>query len=115
VTAGVYGAEQAARGARGYASACAACHGPDLTGGTYGVALTGEKFLSGFDGKPARELYSRIITTMPPSNPGSLSEQQVIDLVAQILQANGFPPGAKPLTQPNELNTVGFPPMEKKK
>ena len=49
---------------------------------------------------------------MPPSNPGSLSEQQVIDLVAQILKANGFPPGAKPLSQPNELNTVGFPPKE---
>jgi uncharacterized cupin superfamily protein/outer membrane protein assembly factor BamB len=113
VTEGVYGADQAARGERGYGTACAACHGADLTGGTYGVELTGTKFLSRFEGKPVRDLYSRIITTMPPSNPGSLSEQQVIDLVAQILKVNGFPPGAKPLSQPNELNTVGFPPTEK--
>jgi uncharacterized cupin superfamily protein len=32
--------------------------------------------------------------------------------VAQILKANGFPAGAKPLSQPNELNAVGFPPKE---
>ena len=115
LTDGSYSAEQAARGASAYATSCSGCHGENLTGGAYSAALAGDRFVSGLRGKPVRELYSRIITTMPPSNPGSLQERQVLDIVAHILKANGFPAGPRAVTQANELNDLGLPASETKR
>lgn len=114
LTDGSYSEEQSARGAGFYAKSCGACHGADLTGGAYGVSLTGDRFVSGLRGKPVRDLYSRIITTMPPSNPGSLSERQVLDILAHVLKANGFPAGPRALTQASELNDLGLPATDTK-
>jgi mono/diheme cytochrome c family protein len=114
LTDGSFSAEQAARGAGVYAKGCAACHGASLAGGAYGVELAGDGFVRALRGKPIRELYSRIITTMPPSNPGSLSERQVLDIVAHILQVNGFPAGNRSLSQANDLNDLGLPATETK-
>jgi glucose dehydrogenase/mono/diheme cytochrome c family protein len=109
LTAGAYAEAQAERGSTAYATSCGGCHGPNLAGGAYGVPLAGDRFVANLRGKPVRELYSRIITTMPPSNPGSLSEAQVLDLVAHILKRNGFPASNTPLTQANDLNDLGLP------
>ena len=114
LTDGSFSAEQAGRGAGVYSASCAACHGANLAGGAYGVELVGARFVDGLRGKPVRDLYSRIITTMPPSNPGSLAERQVLDLVAHILQVNEFPAGSRPITQAADLNDLGLPAKEAK-
>jgi mono/diheme cytochrome c family protein len=96
---GVYTPEQSARGAKTFAQKCAACHGADATGGTYGgdvgrgPSLIGKQFANDWNGSSLGDLFEGIHTYMPLDAPGSLSEQQVADLVAFILKAGGYPAG----------------------
>jgi mono/diheme cytochrome c family protein len=89
----VYSLAQAARGEMAYAKACARCHGASLTGGDEAPALTGSGFLGNWNGLPLGELETRIRTTMPSDTVGIYSRQLVIDVVAYLLKANGFPAG----------------------
>jgi hypothetical protein len=43
------------------------------------------------------DLYEIIRGTMPLDNPGGLSDQEYIDVVAYMLQLNGVPAGRTPL------------------
>jgi hypothetical protein len=58
--------------------------------------------------KAVRALYSRIISTMPITDPGSLSEKETLDLVAYLLQGNGFPSGKDRATSAKALNEIRF-------
>jgi quinoprotein glucose dehydrogenase len=98
----VFSEEQAARGKTSYDNLCSTCH----EGGGMGPALTGSEFLASWENKTARSLYSRILTTMPSDAPGTLSEQEVLDIVAYLISANGFPAGDKALEKPDELNDI---------
>jgi S-disulfanyl-L-cysteine oxidoreductase SoxD len=96
---GVYTAEQAQHGKTDYTSHCVVCHGEDLEGdGNEVPALGGRAFLYNWDAQPVQALFDRIHTTMPQSNPGSLSEQEAVDLVAYILSANKIPAGTAALS-----------------
>ena len=97
----IYATSQAERGKALFDAQCSTCHD-----GGMGPSVTSEGFLSSWENKPARSLYSRILTTMPSDEPGSLSERQVLDVVAFILNANGFPAGEKEIQSANELNDV---------
>ena len=55
-----------------------------------------------------RAFYSRILSTMPENDPGSLKENEVLDVIAYVLQAQGFPAGSKELEGASELDTVMF-------
>ena len=104
VTPAVYNETQAKRGEPIFKEKCTECH---VEGGaTWGAALTGKAFWLEWDKKKARSLYSTIISTMPQSSPGTLSEKDVLAVVAYILHANGLPAGSKELESPNELNNV---------
>lgn len=106
---GVYTQTQAKSGKAIYHEKCSSCHLDNLAGGTNeSPALKGNDFLSHWNGKPLRELYSRIISTMPVNDPGTLSEKETLDLLAYILQANGFPPGKKSLQSADELSKIQF-------
>jgi mono/diheme cytochrome c family protein len=85
---GVYSVEQAKRGRTVYDTKCAACH----DGGTMGPELWGDPFLAEWENKAVGVFFSRIQTTMPEDAPGSLSENDVLDVVA-VLQTNGFKAG----------------------
>ena len=93
VWAGTYSADQATRGKAAYDGSCAVCHGASLAGGDSAPALAGGAFLNNWNGTSAAELFDRIHTTMPATNPGSLSIAQVADIEAYMFQANGFPAG----------------------
>jgi len=71
-----------------------------------GPPLTGEAFWKEWDGKSARALYSRIISTMPADDPGSIAEKDVINIVSFLLQSNNLPGGDRNLQSPNELNSI---------
>lgn len=103
---GVFSEEQVKRGQGVFHEKCAVCHGDDLDGGTESPALKGDPFWSAWDQKPARSVYSRIISTMPPDSPGSLVEKDVIDIVAFVVHSNGVPFGSKPIQTANELNSI---------
>jgi mono/diheme cytochrome c family protein len=96
----VYAKEQAARGATQYAKLCASCHDPDKTppaGKDKGPELVGDKFTSEWQDRTVGELLFSIHTSMPNDGSAVLTEAQTADIVAHILQANGYPDGPTPL------------------
>ena len=106
---GVYTQEQAIRGSGGFAGHCASCHGADLGGTGEAPALSGPKFLSDFDGLSLGDLFDRIRTTMPQDNPGSLTRDNVADILAYLLKANALPAGPKALDRRSEyLKAIAF-------
>ena len=93
---GVYTTAQAARGVELYGQQCASCHGATLQG-VSGPPLQGDLFVSRWQTEPLSALVSRIQKTMPADAPGKLTSEQTADLVAHLLNRNGFPAGATEL------------------
>src|SRR5229473_8611041 len=95
---GPFTAEQAASGRAIYQSTCLTCHLPDMKGTFEAPPLAGANFMNMWRNRPVSDLFNRIRTSMPISNPGSLSYQDTANLVAFILQASGATPGNQTLT-----------------
>lgn len=93
---------QADAGRAVYASSCGVCHGADLQGGA-GPALAGATFQKDFLGgsRTLAELYEISARTMPQNAPGSLGNDQYLQVTAYLLSRNGFAAGAQPLTSAN--------------
>lgn len=90
---GVYTADQAHRGETAYKAQCTSCHGDALDGvGPY-PPLSGNDFLTKYQGQPALNLYNLIQKLMPATAPGTLTRPQAGDLLAYILSFNKFPAG----------------------
>ena len=100
----IYSAAQAKQGVAVYDEHCAACH----DGGTMGPELWGEFFIENWKSQDAAAFFDRIKTTMPAESPGILSDQQVLDVVAYVLQQNGFPAGDKAIPDAKSLTGVKF-------
>lgn len=110
VAEGIYTKEQADRGRVLYDGSCAECHGAALEGETSGP-LAGPEFLANW-ARPELTLddfYYIVRKTMPKENPGTLTREAYTDIVAYILQRNGFPDGEKEFTaDPSLMRTVRF-------
>jgi len=101
VADGVYTAEQAERGRMAYAAFCAHCHAGDLSGDNSGDVGAPPLRRDGFRaGSTVLALFTKISETMPLDARGALSPEQSLDIVAYVLQQNGFPAGDR------ELSTV---------
>ncbi len=98
---GVFTEEQVTRGAAAYQRECSSCHGPALEGGDMTPPLVGGGFTSNWNDLTLGDLFERIRLTMPLDNPGRLSRQQNVDVIAFILKGNGWPSG------PTELAAEG--------
>jgi len=96
--AGPYTAAQAAAGRTIYQASCTACHGADLSGLGNASALTGGVFMGSWGDKTAGDLIAFVQGAMPPNNPGSLGEQNYINVAAFLLDSNGARPGNDALT-----------------
>ena len=83
--AGPFTEAQAQAGQAVYDSRCASCH--DAGGET--IRLLGASFTDVWKTRTTRDLYTRIKTTMPFNDPGSLSDAASASLVAYILKNNG--------------------------
>jgi mono/diheme cytochrome c family protein len=95
VKAGVYTEEQAKRGATLYAENCASCHGDTLAGNDPIPALSGADFQKKWQN--VGELFDKTSTSMPAMAPGSLTGQQVADVLAHMLSVNKYPAGTTEL------------------
>ncbi len=96
----LYTADQATKGALAYYQNCAMCHGPNLDGqpgGYSGPALKGSDFADPSYDFHVSDIFNFVAKQMPAATPGSLSHQQDVEIMAFILQQNGYPPGAKEL------------------
>ncbi|HET9363142.1 MAG TPA: cytochrome c [Vicinamibacterales bacterium] len=99
---GVFTRAQAERGRLSYREHCATCHGADLQGAEY-KALQGNRFWTDYQEAPLDYLLGQISRNMPHSEDGSLKgtlgASTYADIVAFMLDANGFPAGATELTE----------------
>jgi quinoprotein glucose dehydrogenase len=104
----VFTKEQAARGADLYAKSCDRCHDPAKVapGKKPGPPTIGAKFLDNWQDKTLGELYGTIFNTMPGDGVLILTADQTLDLVAYLLQANGFPAGEAPLKNDDAMKAV---------
>ena len=90
---------QAQAGLAVYTSRCASCH--EAGGET--VRLIGTGFTDIWRTRTTRDLYTRIKTTMPLSNPGSLSDADAASVAAYILKSNGAAAGPTALTPATDV------------
>jgi cbb3-type cytochrome c oxidase subunit III len=101
----LYVAGQAAAGEVVYNTYCVSCHGPDLQGGS-GPTLVGSTFLLSWGFGPATrtlaDLFFVVRTLMPQGRARDLSPEQHLNVLAHILQKNGYQPGDVPLTADEE-------------
>jgi mono/diheme cytochrome c family protein len=84
-----YSAEQAARGGQVYGQTCARCHPPGQ--------LDGDAFAIAWNEARVSTLYNTLRNTMPQDKPGSLTDQQYVDVIAYLLQRSKLPAGRAPL------------------
>jgi mono/diheme cytochrome c family protein len=89
----LYTAQQASAGAQVYTQSCAMCHGADLKGGA-GPALIGQSFAAAGSNSTIGGVFTTIAQQMPESAPGSLSQTDYANVMAYILQENGYPAGS---------------------
>ncbi len=71
---------QAARGKEVYEESCATCHQTSQH--------VGQAFVENWNDRRAYDFYALVRATMPLDSPGSLKEEQYLDIVAYLLQAN---------------------------
>jgi quinoprotein glucose dehydrogenase len=94
---GVYSSGQADRGKMSFQTFCADCHAGALNGFVE-KELIGPSFRKNWDAATANDLFQKISVTMPANDRGSLSRKVYVDIIAYILQANGYPAGMDDLT-----------------
>jgi mono/diheme cytochrome c family protein len=103
---GVFSEAQAERGKQNFLTGrCGGCHKLDLTGDR-GPTLKGDDFLAHWDNGSVATLFDKIRETMPPNSPNESTDDAKIDIVAYLLQQNGFPAGKTELRA--EADTLGI-------
>ena len=106
---GVYTTAQATRGKAIYSAECQKCHGENLGGGFDPAeqvpSLKREDF--GLTRRDLNNLYGFVLESMPRNEPGNLSAGNTVDVIAYILQQNGFPAGGTDLVpDPSLLEAI---------
>jgi cytochrome c553 len=96
---GVYTQSQASRGIIEYTRSCERCHGSDMTGNAIDEvpSLVADAFMFHWGGRTVQDLHDRIRKAMPADAPGTLDARAYLDIVAYLLEANGFPRGPQDL------------------
>jgi cytochrome c len=103
----VYTEEQGKRGLALYGAKCTRCHLDTMAGNDDSPPLTGDEFLGHWDGVAVAVLHDQIRVKMPDDDPGTLSRQDVSDIIAYLFTRNGFPAGPTELPiDPDSLKTI---------
>jgi len=105
VWSGVFSADQATQGKTVFDNKCATCHGAELNGGEMSPPLAGATFVANWSGQSLGDLFTRIHTTMPANDPGSLNNAETAQVLAYILSFNQFPAGSEAL--PSDEASLG--------
>jgi PQQ-dependent dehydrogenase (s-GDH family) len=100
-------AAQAAAGKTAFNANCAVCHGNTMTNGTFGPPLAGEYFANKWHGQTVRAFFDHS-KTMPPAAPASLQDEVYADIVAYVLQVNGYKPGTAKLSAGATLDRMSI-------
>ena len=76
---------QATRGQRVYEETCGTCHQPGQ--------LVGQGFVESWNDRRVYDFYALVRGTMPLDKPGGMKEEEYLEVVAYLLQANHAAPG----------------------
>ena len=82
---GIYTDAQVTRGEETYYGSCVNCHPK----GTY----AGPRSKPTGAVRPLADLYDWVLNKMPKNDPGTLTPEQSVDVIAYILKENGMPAG----------------------
>ena len=98
---GVYTKAQADGARAQFEKICAACHPFTVAAKKKpkDVPLGDEPFFENWEGRSLDAIITTIVLTMPNDGSGVVTDAEAVDLVAYILQRNGFPAGETPLTK----------------
>ena len=104
----VYAKAQATRGGELYVKHCERCHDPAKVpeGKKPGPPTVGPKFMEVWVDRTLGELFGSILNTMPSDGSLVLTADQTLDLVAHLLQLNGFPEGTAPLKNDDAMKAI---------
>lgn len=114
LAAGAYTNAQADRGFSAFMKSCSKCHGADLQG-LEAPPLSGATFMSRWQGHSVDELFEHTLDFMPADEPRSLDPPTVADLMAYVLQFNGYPAGDTELpTGSSALRSLRLTPLPRR-
>jgi cbb3-type cytochrome c oxidase subunit III len=99
---GVFTQEHAERGRAAYAKNCSRCHGEDLAG-RRDYPLSGERFIDHWEAHTLDHLFRLIRDSMPPDAINAVDAKDKRDIVAYLLQQNGFPAGSTDLSLDDDV------------
>jgi len=98
---GVYTKAQADGAKAQFDKICAECHPFTVAAKKKpkDVPLGDEPFFENWEGRSLDAIITTIVLTMPNDGSGVVTDAEAVDLVAYILQQNGFPAGETALTK----------------
>ncbi len=88
----LYTKAQAATGFAKFIGNCAMCHGAHLEGRS-GPSLKGPNWASAKADYTVGEVFTVVSQQMPANDPGSLEKSDYVNIMAYLLQQNGYPAG----------------------
>ncbi len=98
---GVYSKAQADAAKPQFDTLCAGCHAFSVAAlkQPQDLPLGDEPFLKKWEGRSLDELLTVIVLTMPNDGSAVINDAEALNLLAYVLQQNGFRAGAAPLTK----------------
>lgn len=108
---GVYTKAQADAAKKQFDKICADCHPFTVAEKKKpkDLPLGDEPFFESWTGRPLSEMITLIALTMPNDGSATVTDAEATDLVAYILQQNGYPAGSQPLTKESASAVVERP------
>lgn len=108
---GIYTKAQADGAKAQYDKVCLTCHAFSEDGRKKkeDLLLGSEEFLKKWEGKSVEELVTTTALSMPNDGSAVISEEEALNLIAYVLQQNGFPAGNAPLTLERAAATIARP------
>lgn len=98
---GIYTKAQADAAKAPFVKLCSECHAFTVAAlkQPKDLPLGDEPFLKKWEGRSLDELLTLIVTTMPNDGSAVVNDDEALNLLAYVLQQNGFAPGKGPLNK----------------
>ena len=108
---GIYSKAQADAAKAPYVKLCSECHAFTVAAlkQPKDLPLGDEPFLKKWEGRTLDELLTLIVTTMPNDGSAVVSDEEALNLLAYVLQQNGFAPGKAPLDKAGAAAVIERP------
>ena len=108
---GIYSKVQADAAKPKFEKLCSGCHAFTVAAKKQekDLPLGDEPFLKKWEGRSLDELLTLIVTTMPNDGSAVISDEEGLNLLAYVLQQNGFAPGKAPLDKAGAASVIARP------